>query len=89
LVRHGVSKLLTRRITDRMSALNEEILEDRKRLGPGFEIGHSFFVPQSGSGPYDDAWYRSVIISEIEPLLREYWFDDPNRVAEAVARLLA
>ena len=89
LVRHGVGKPLTRHIIDRMTALNEEILEDRKRLGPGFEIGHSFFVPPEVGGPYDDAWYHSVIVSEIEPLLREYWFDDPDRVAETVARLLA
>jgi MoxR-like ATPase len=88
LIRHGINKLLARRIADRMTALNEEILEDRKRLGPGFEIGHSFFVPQDGHAPYDDAWYRSVVLSEIEPLLREYWFDDSDRVAEAVARLL-
>jgi 5-methylcytosine-specific restriction enzyme B len=89
LTRRGVPKLLVRRITDRMTALNEEILEDRKRLGSGFEIGHSFFVPSAGAGPYDEAWYQAIIMSEIEPLLREYWFDDPGRVADAVKQLLA
>jgi MoxR-like ATPase len=88
LARLGVSRELARRIAQRMTALNEEIVEDRKRLGPGFEIGHSFFVP-SAKGEYDESWYRNIIIAEIEPLLREYWFDDPDRVVEAVAQLLA
>ena len=81
--------MLVRRITERVTALNETILEDRKRLGPGFEIGHSFFIPPDDTGPYDEAWYHTIVMSEIEPLLREYWFDDPDRVAEAVTQLLA
>ena len=89
LSRHHVPKPLIRRITDRMRALNEEILEDRKRLGPGFEIGHSFFMPSDDDRPFDEHWYHAIIMAEIEPLLREYWFDDPDRVAEAVAQLLA
>ncbi len=88
LVRQGVARDLARRIAQRMTALNEDIIEDRKRLGPGFEIGHSFFVPAS-KGTYDDSWYQNVVTAEIEPLLREYWFDAPDRVAEAVAQLLA
>jgi hypothetical protein len=30
-----------------------------------------------------------VIKSEIEPLLREYWFDDRKRVADNVGKLLS
>ena len=96
LTRHRVPKPLVRRIVTRLIALNEEILEDRKRLGPGFEIGHSFFVPAGPPGEartrdraHDEEWYRGVILSEIEPLLREYWFDDPDRVVDAVTRLLS
>jgi hypothetical protein len=96
ITRRGVPAALARRIAQRMRDLNIEIMEDRKRLGPGFEIGHSFFVPSSTASTqtavkptYDETWYHSVVMSEIEPLLREYWFDDPDRVAEIVARLLA
>ena len=32
---------------------------------------------------------RNVIRYEIRPLLEEYWFDDTDRAAEAVAKLLA
>ena len=89
LTRRRVPKPLIRQITTRMRALNEEILEDRKRLGLGFEIGHSFFIPSADDGPFDEQWYQTIVTSEIEPLLREYWFDDPDRVTEAVAQLLA
>jgi len=59
-------------------------------LGPGFEIGHSYFVPDARADEVlDRRWYEAVIRAEIEPLLREYWFDQPQRVAEAVERLLA
>jgi 5-methylcytosine-specific restriction protein B len=88
LAKQGVAKPLARRIASRMIAINREIVDDRKRLGVGFEIGHSPFVPVE-RGSYDDAWYRDIVLSEIEPLLREYWFDDPERAADAVAQLLA
>jgi len=88
LTRFGVARSLARRIVTRISALNTDIVDDRKRLGPGFEIGHSPFVPTS-RGTYDEAWYADIIRTEIEPLLREYWFDDPDRVADAVAQLLS
>lgn len=84
----GVVESLVARIVERFTALNTTIREDRSNLGPGFEIGHSFFVPPSGAERLDEAWYSSVIHSEIEPLLSEYWFDQPERVREQVDRLL-
>ena len=62
----------------RMTALNQAIGEDRANLGPGYRIGHSFFVPSEGF-EYDPGWYRRVIETEIHPLLEEYWFDDPDK----------
>lgn len=89
LIEAGVPEALVGRIVDRMTELNRTIAEDTQNLGPGFEIGHSFFVPDQESEDLDEAWYGRVIRQEIEPLLHEYWFDQPQRVKEQVNRLLA
>jgi hypothetical protein len=84
----GVSDSVVSRIVTRMRALNEEIAADRTALGPGFRIGHSYFVPRD-EGDYGDDWYRRVIKYEIAPLLEEYWFDDHDRVEQHVQMLMA
>jgi hypothetical protein len=84
----GVADGVVSRIVTRMRALNEEIAEDRTALGPGFRIGHSYFVPRD-EGDYGDDWYRRVIKYEIAPLLEEYWFDDHDRVEQHVQMLMA
>lgn len=89
LTSRGAPEQLTERIRKAMGALNKEIREDRQALGPGFEIGHSFFVPTDDTDALDDSWYDSIIRGEIEPLLREYWFDQSERVARVVKELLA
>ena len=70
-------------------ALNKSIRDDKRNLGPGFEIGHSYFVPSGEDENLDDSWFRAVIRTEIAPLLKEYWFDQPARVDEELAHLLA
>ena len=55
----------------------------------GFEIGHSFFCPQKTEDEFGLDWYRSVIRSEIAPLLREYWFDDTDKAEQLIEELLA
>ena len=77
---------LVRRISERMAKLNETIRDD-KELGPGFQIGHSYFVPGEGDEPSDD-WYKHIVNTRIAPLLREYWFDAPEDVEKEVKRLL-
>lgn len=89
LLKTGVEEDLVNRIVDRLSDLNGKIREDRKNLGPGFEIGHSFFCPRDEDELLDESWYRTVVRREIEPLLREYWFDRPEYVDERVRDLLA
>jgi MoxR-like ATPase len=82
---------LVDKIISRMISLNEEIEQDKTNLGPGFCIGHSFFVPTTsatGGEVLDETWYRRVIDTEIAPLLEEYWFDDPNRAQQWRDRLL-
>lgn len=74
-----------RMIRERMDALNSEIAADRS-LGPQFRVGHSYVTP---SEPLDDPlrWFREVVDTEIGPLLEEYWFDAPERVTDALAKL--
>ena len=79
---------LVKKINNRFSALNEEIRADHANLGLGFEIGHSYFCSNAGVETYDDSWYKAIIQQEIEPLLREYWFDQPNKVDDKVRTLL-
>lgn len=82
----GVMPVLRDKIDDRMRALNRRIREDSE-LGAGFEIGHSYFVPGAETDP-TERWYRNIVETQIEPLLREYWFDTPDKAAEAARTLL-
>ena len=85
----GVDEDLVDKIVARFSALNERIRADRKNLGPGFEIGHSFFCPGEDEEGLDESWYEAIVLREIEPLLREYWFDRPDHVDGEIRALLA
>ena len=71
-----------------MAALNRQIADDTKNLGPGYQIGHSYFCPGDGIKP-DDAWFRRVVDSEIIPLLQEYWLDDDRKVQQQREALLS
>ncbi|MDE2826749.1 MAG: AAA family ATPase [Bacteroidota bacterium] len=83
-----VPKELVTKINDRFSVLNKEIRDDQANLGLGFEIGHSYFCSNAGVEAFDDNWYEAIIQQEIEPLLREYWFDKPkNFVDDKVQKL--
>jgi hypothetical protein len=35
----------------------------------------------------EEQWYRRIIKMEIEPLLREYWFDQEDKVVELINEL--
>lgn len=84
LSRMQVPEALVGRIRSRVKRLNDEIRND-PQLGQGFCIGHSYFcqVP-AGRAPAED-WYGQIVETEIRPLLEEYWFDVPERAAEALA----
>jgi 5-methylcytosine-specific restriction protein B len=84
----GANPVLVKNIVDRMNALNEVIAADSKNLGPGYQIGHSYFCPRKSITP-DEEWYRRVIEAEIVPLIQEYWFDDPQKVIDQRSALLA
>jgi 5-methylcytosine-specific restriction protein B len=84
----GVGSELAKKIVSRMAALNEAIVADTKNLGPGYQIGHSYFCPLNGV-KVDDNWYRRVVESEIIPLIEEYWFENTKKVQEQRSALLA
>jgi 5-methylcytosine-specific restriction protein B len=84
----GAKPELVKAIVARMNALNEVIAADTKNLGPGYQIGHSYFCPYLGIKP-DEQWYHRVIESEIAPLIQEYWFDNEQKVKEQRSALLA
>ena len=79
LAQAGADVALIAQIVSRMVALNESISADTRNLGPGYQVGHSFFCPASGVTP-DQAWYRRVVESEVMPLIEEYWFDNEQKV---------
>ena len=87
----GVPEPMRRRIRTRLEALNRQIRE-HPQLGEGFQIGHSYFCrPPKGLADVAawNGWYTDVVRYEIEPLLREYWFDDAERARNALAALRA
>ena len=87
LVTRGAQPTLVDRIVKRMSVLNDRIAHDTTNLGPGFCIGHSFFCASLEGMRLDEEWYRRVISTEIEPLLKEYWFDNPSEAESLVKDL--
>ena len=87
LVDAGVGEDLVRLIDQRFGALNKAIGDDVQNLGPGFEIGHSYFVPSGEEASLDEHWYRTIVRTQILPLLGEYWPDRPKMVADHAAAL--
>ncbi len=59
--------------------LNKFIIEN---LGKGFTVGHSYFVTKYEFGFSDT--YNEIIEYEVKPLLEEYFFDDQDKVEEAL-----
>ena len=77
------------KVADRMDALNQAISADAS-LGKQFRVGHSYLTVAPGTRIANrEAWYREVVETEIGPLLREYWFDQPDKTDAQEKRLLA
>jgi 5-methylcytosine-specific restriction protein B len=76
-------------VSSRMSTLNAMISSD-PLLGESYQVGHSFFCPVGEDfSDLNRVWYEGIVKTEIAPLLREYWFDNPKRASEAEGALLA
>ncbi len=81
LKKAGVSATLGERIQETTRRLNALIVRD-PNLGSGYQIGHSYFC-NDGPIEQDGAdWLNRVLRLEIEPLLREYWRDAPDKLSQ-------
>lgn len=89
LTDRGMKSELVGRIVQKISILNREIRED-PLLGENYQIGHSFFCPKGDHfNDLDETWYQGIIKTEIVPLIKEYWFDNPKKAEDAEKGLLS
>ena len=63
------------KVIEAIADLNTVIANDDS-LGTGFCIGHSYFCDQE---EVSKEWLRNVVNYDIAPMLKEYWFDDPQK----------
>ena len=76
-------------LVDVVRRLNQRIAED-EALGPGFQIGHSYLCLPAGNPENPggmDADVTSMVRYELEPLVREYWFDNSAAMDESIHEL--
>ena len=66
--------------------LNDAIASDES-LGRGYRIGHSFFCGLDAEDPSLGSRLAGIVDYELVPLLREYWFDEPDKVGHWEQRL--
>ena len=76
--RQGLKSNAFDRLIDCVTQLNAAIAEDSS-LGDGFRIGHSYFCNLKEA---TKELLSDIIETELIPLLREYWFDEPQKVGE-------
>ncbi|MCH5188744.1 MAG: AAA family ATPase, partial [Oscillospiraceae bacterium] len=72
-------------VIDAIKALNKAIRKDSS-LGRGFEIGHSYFIPDANT-VIDNDWVSNVVKYEIIPLIEEYWIDNDEEVRNWIQKL--
>ena len=72
------------KVVDAVKWLNQAIEKD-DALGKGFCIGHSYFCGQEAAA--DTLWLEDTLEYDIEPMLREYWFDDQAKYQKHIALL--
>ena len=85
---NGIDMAILRQIENRINDLNEKLAQDSS-LGPQYKIGHSYITPSQTTSILNPIeWFRQIVETEICPLLREYWFDDVEKVKKAKDKLL-
>ena len=69
------------KLLSRIGSLNQTIASDPS-LGVGFQIGHSYFCNlDRGDLSLEQLsiLLREIVESDLIPMIREYWFDDPKK----------
>lgn len=89
LLARGAKLEFVNRLIEKINNLNLVISSDKKNLGPGFAVGHSYFSRITDSHHPDETWYASIVRRELAVLLNEYWFDDLEKAEEEVRKLVA
>ena len=73
------------KLIKKVEKLNDEISED-DLLGPGFQIGHSYFCV-SEEQLLDENIASNIVEYELIPLLEEYWYDNKKNLNKWTAEL--
>ena len=75
----GLNNKTIKPLIDTITSLNDDIAED---LGKGFCIGHSYFcnLDNLKEETTIEERLREIVEYEIIPMLREYWFDNSDKV---------
>jgi 5-methylcytosine-specific restriction protein B len=79
----GLGSELFDRFMEGVKQLNKVIAKDDS-LGRGFCIGHSYFCNRTR---FEKGWLENVLEYDIEPMLREYWFDDAMKYEGEMMKL--
>lgn len=66
------------KLINTVKSLNNEIAQDES-LGDGFSIGHSYFCSIEPED-FSEEMLDSIVEFELIPLIKEYWFDEPDNV---------
>ena len=74
--RDGLNSPKFNRLIDCVEELNAVIADDDS-LGEGFCVGHSYFCNLDAA---TDQKLSNIVEFEMIPLLKEYWFDEPDKV---------
>lgn len=82
----GMPEKVLAHLVDRFNNLNLTIKANQHDLGPGYQIGHSYFQYSSKVLNFEQ-WYQEVLDFEISPLLEEYWFNEVEKVAKEIEKL--
>ena len=88
LEKNKISFPLIEHITEKFTELNAYIADEtQSNLGKGFCIGHSYFCTTPNPGQDDADWYNCIVDYEIGELLKEYWWDEPQKAEDWINRL--
>lgn len=82
----GLPDKVLNHLVDKFNNLNLTIKANQHDLGPGYQIGHSYFQFNSTVSNFEE-WYQEILDFEVSPLLEEYWFNETEKVIKELEKL--